>query len=94
MWAEFRELDRQRQELSIRLDKLDKKVFRLTRKYKRLLQDEEETEEWVAEVEILGTDSTGKSQRENNARQALEAIRREIRQLSVKASALDEKRWR
>ena len=74
MWEEFRELDRQRQELNRRLDRLvdreadaceradliDTRVFRLTRKYKRLLQDEEETEEWVAEVESLGTDTPGK----------------------------------
>ena len=103
MWEAFRALDRQRQELNKRLDRLDAckradlidmRVIHLTIKYKRLVQDEEEAEEWVADVESLGVDSPGERKRENDARQALEAIRRDIRQLSAKASALDDKRWR
>ena len=108
MWDEFRALDTRRQELTKLLDKLedreadsceradriDRKVFRLTRKYGRLLQDKEETEEWVAEVENLGGETPEERKRKRNARQALEAIMREIHQLSARASALDEKRWR
>jgi hypothetical protein len=68
MWDEFRALDNRRQELTTlleemeereavaceRADRIERKVFRLTRKYGRLLQDKEETEEWIAEVENLG----------------------------------------
>jgi chromosome segregation ATPase len=108
MWDEFRALDTRRQELTKLLDKLedreadsceradriDRKLFRLTKKYGRLLQDKEETEEWVAEVENLGGETPEERKRKRNARQALEAIMREIHQLSARASALDEKRWR
>ena len=108
MWEAFRVLDKRRQELTKLLDKLvdreadaceradriDMRVIRLTKKYRRLLQDKEEAEEWVADVENLGVDTPEERKRERNARQSLEAIRREIHQLSARASALDEKRWR
>jgi hypothetical protein len=73
-------------------DRIDMRVIRLTRKYGRLLQDKEEAEEWIADVENLGVDTPEerKRERERNARQALEAIMREIHQLSARASALDE----
>jgi hypothetical protein len=68
MWDEFRTLDTRRQELVSLLeemeereaiacekaDRIEKKVFSLTRKYGRLVQDKEETKEWLAEVENLG----------------------------------------
>ena len=38
-------------------------------------------------------DTPRERKRESDARQALEAIRRDIHQLSTRASALDEKRW-
>jgi chromosome segregation ATPase len=108
MWDEFRTLYTRRQELATlleemeereaiaceRADRIEKKVFRLTRKYGRLLQDKEETEEWIAEGENLGGGTPEERKRKTNARQALEAIMREIRQLSARACALDEKRWR
>ena len=108
MWEAFRVLDKQRQELTKLLDRLvdreadackradliDMRGIRLTKKYRRLLQDEAEAEEWVADVESLGVDTPEERKRESDARQALEAIRRDIHQLSAKASALDEKRWR
>ena len=106
MWEAFRALDNRRQELTKLLDKLvdreadacektdriDMRVICLTRKYGRLLQDKEEAEEWIADVENLGVDTPEerKRERERNARQALEAIMREIHQLSARASALDE----
>ena len=107
MWEKFRVLDR-RSQLPTMLrdglvdreadtcklaDLIDLRVIRLTNKYKRLLQDEAEAEEWVSDVESLGVDTPRERKRESDARQALEAIRRDIQQLSARASALDEKRW-
>ena len=105
MWEAFRVLDEQIQMLTMLWDGLvdreadackladliDLRVIRLTKKYKRLLQDE--AEEWVADVESLGVDTPRERKRESNAREALETIRKEIRQLSARARALDEKRW-
>ena len=107
MWDEFRTLDTRRQELVTLLeemeereaiacekaDRIENKVFRLTRKYGRLVQDKEETEEWIAEVENLDGGTPEERRRKTNAREALEAIMREIRQLSARACALDEERW-
>ena len=81
MWEAFRVLDRQRQKLTMlrdglvdreadackRADLIDMRVFRLTKKYKRPLQDEAEAEEWVADVESLGVDTSGERKRESDA---------------------------
>ena len=107
MWKTFRVLDEQMQMLSLHRDSLedreagacqladliDMRVIHLTKKYKRLLQDEDEAEGWVADVESLGVKTPREKKRESNAREALAAIRKEIRQLSARAHALDEKRW-
>ena len=107
MWEAFRVLDEQIQMLTMLRDSLvdreadtckladliDMRVIRLTKKYKRLLQDEAEAEEWVADVESLGIDTPRERKRESNAREALVTIRKEIHQLSARARALDEKRW-
>ena len=90
MWEAFRVLDEQIQMLTMLRDGLvdreadackladliDLRVIRLTKKYKRLLQDEAEAEEWVADVESLGIDTPRERKRESNAREALETIER------------------
>ena len=53
-----------------------------------------QAEKCVAYAESLGVDTPGERKRETDARRALGAIRWDIHQLSAKASALDEKRWR
>ena len=47
----------------------------------------------VADVESLGVDTPKEKKREIDAREALAVTQREIRQLSARARALDEKRW-
>ena len=107
MWEVFRVLDEQIQSLSglreclvereadacAAADRIDQRVIRLTKKYKRLLQDRTEAEEWVADVALLGVDTLREKKRENDAQMVLQTIRKEIIQLTVRVRALDEKRW-
>ena len=104
MWDEFRTIDTRRQELVTLLeemeereaiacekaDRVEKKVFRLTRKYGRLVQ---EKEEWMAEVKNLAGGIPEERRRKTNAREALEAIMNEIRQLAARTCELDKERW-
>ena len=104
MWTAFRELDRKIRSLSeVRdylveqeadaceaADRLDLKVHSLTRKYERLRT---EAEQWVADIAREGVSSLRDRGRENNAQMMLQTIRKEIRQLCVRARTLDDKRW-
>ena len=68
MWEAYRELDEKIQSLSelrkslvgreadacAAADRLDLRVHRLTRKYRRLRKDRSEAEEWVADVALQG----------------------------------------
>ena len=104
MWAAFRELDRKIRSLSeVRdylveqeadaceaADRLDLRVHSLTRKYERLRT---EAEQWVADIAREGVSSLRDRGRENNAQMMLQTIRKEIRQLCVRARTLDDKRW-
>ena len=81
MWEAFRVLDEQIQSLSglweclvereadacAAADCIDQRVIQLTKKYKRLLQDKTEAEEWVADVALLGVDTLREKKRENDA---------------------------
>ena len=92
MWEAFRVLDEQIQMLSMLraglvereadacalADLINLRVIRLTKKYRRLLQDETEAEEWVADVKRLGVDTPRERKRENDAQMALQTIRKEI----------------
>ena len=107
MWAAFRELDQKIRSLSelrdylveqeaeacAAADRMDLRVYSLTRKYKRLRKDRTEAEEWVADVARLGVSSLRERGRENNAQMMLQTIRKEIIELCVRARALDDKRW-
>ena len=104
MWAAFRELDRKIRSLSeVRdylveqeadaceaVDRLDLRVHSLTRKYERLRT---EAEQWVADIAREGVSSLRDRGRENNAQMMLQTVRKEIRQLCVRARTLDDKRW-
>ena len=104
MWAAFRELDRKIRSLSeVRdylveqeadaceaADRLDLRVHSLTRKYERLRT---EAEQWVADIAREGVSSLRDRGKENNAQMMLQTIRKEIRQLCVRARTLDDKRW-
>ena len=107
MWVAFRELDQKIQsftELRDRLveqeadacaaaDRLDLRVYSLTRKYEHLREERIEAEEWVADVALLGVDTQRERERENNAQMMLQTIRKEYVELCVRARALDDKRW-
>ena len=71
-------------------DRLDLRVHSLTRKYERLRT---EAEQWVADIAREGVSSLRDRGRENNAQMMLQTVRKEIRQLCVRARTLDDKRW-
>ena len=71
-------------------DRLDLKVFSLTRKYERLRT---EAEQWVADIAREGLSSLRNKGGEDNAQRMLQTVREEIRQLCVRARKLDDKRW-
>ena len=74
-------------------DRLDRRVYSLTRKYEHLREERIEAEEWVADVALLGVDTQRERERESNAQTMLQTIRKEIVELCVRARALDDKRW-
>ena len=107
MWRAFRELDRKIQSFTelrdslveqeadacAAADRLDRRVYSLNRKYRRLRKDRIEAEEWVADVALLGVDTQRERERESNAQKMLQTIHTEIVELCVRARALDNKRW-
>ena len=104
MWSEFRKIDTRRQGLVTlreemeereaiaceKADRVEKEVFRMTRKYGRLVQ---EKEEWMAEAKNLAEGTPDERRRKKIAREALKAIMNEIHQLAARTYELDKERW-